>query len=88
MCYINRRFFMTKQEKIKTIRLFVILGKNIIMYQTIFDLHRQFIDHWLIKLLFPKRYYNLLIEVYTELNKDVQKLEELKQLINELNLNE
>lgn len=78
---------MTNQEKIKIKRLFVILGKNIKMYQTIFDLHRQFIDHWLIKLLFPKRYYNMLVEVHAELIKDVQELEELKQLFNELNLN-
>ena len=78
---------MTNQEKIKVKRLFVILGKNIKMYQTIFDLHRQFIDHWLIKLLFPKRYYNMLVEVHAELIKDVQELEELKQLFDELNLN-
>lgn len=79
---------MTKQEKIKVKRLFVILCENIKMYQTIYDLHRNFIEHWLIKLLFPKRYYNLLVKVHAELTKDVHELEELKQLFNELNLNE
>lgn len=79
---------MTKQEKIKVKRLFVILASNVRMYQVIFDLHRDFINHWLIKLLFPKRYYNLLVKVHAELTKDVHELEELKQLLNELNLNE
>lgn len=79
---------MTKQEKIKVKRLLTIVFNNLAMYQRIYDLHRDFINHWLIKLLFPKRYYNMLVKVHAELTKDVHELEELKQLANELNLDE
>lgn len=78
---------MTKQEKIKVKRLLTILFNNLAMYQRIYDLHRNFIEYWLIKLLFPKRYYNLLIELHTEFTKEY-KLKEFEQLLNELDLNE